>query len=404
MRISTSTLYSEGVTAMQQMQSNLARTNLQIATGQRMLSPADDPAAAARAIELNQSDASNTQLANNRTAAANTLSLSEGVLSGVTATLQELQSLGIEVGGVMTNAASMKGIATTLRGRLQELQGLANSTDGVGNYLFSGGQGKIKPFVQTAAGMVYQGDDVQRQVQVGASRQMAATENGSDIFMRVRNGNGSFQTSALVGNAGTGIISQGLALTSPFNGNSYRVTFTSATTFDVADITAGAPGTAVLTAQPYVSGQAITFNGIQFEISGAPANGDTFDVQPSTNQNLFATLDAFIALADAPPVAGDSVAEAKFNQGLQQVMAGLDQALNSVLTTRATIGGRLREIDALQATGESLGLQYKNTLSKIQDTDYIQAVTDLNKQQLALQASQQSFARVSQLSLFDYLR
>jgi len=401
MRISTSTLYSEGVTAMQQMQSNLARTNLQIATGQRMLSPADDPAAAARAIELNQSDASNTQLSNNRTAANNTLSLAEGVLSGVTSALQELKSLGVEAGGVMTNATSMKGIATTLRGRMQELLGLANSTDGVGNYLFSGGQGKVKPFVATAAGTIYQGDDVQRQIQVSASRQMAATEAGSDIFMRVRNGNGLFQTSAGAANTGTGIVDQGQALTAPFNGNNYRVTFTSATTFDVQNLTTAAP---VSTGNTYVSGQAITFDGIQFEISGAPAAGDTFDVQPSANQNVFDTLDAFIALADAPPAAGDTFAATQFNQGLQQVMASLDQALNNVLSTRATIGGRLREIDALQATGETLGLQYKNTLSKIQDTDYIQAVTDLNKQQMALQASQQSFARVSQLSLFDYLR
>lgn len=401
MRISTSTLFSEGVTAMQQMQNNLARTNLQIATGQRMLSPADNPAAAARAIELNQSDASNTQLAANRTAAANTLALAEGVLSGVTSALQDLKSIGVEAGGVMTNATSMKGIATTLRGRMQELLGLANSTDGVGNYLFSGGQGKVKPFVTTATGTTYQGDDVQRQVQVSASRQMAATEAGSDIFMRVRNGNGSFQTSAGTGNTGTGIIDQGQVLTAPFNGNSYRVTFTSATTFDVQNLTSA---TTVSTGNTYVSGQAVTFDGIQFEISGAPASGDTFDVKPSANKNVFDTLNDFIALADAPPAPGDAQAAAKFNQGLQQVLASLDQAMNSVLSSRATIGGRLREIDSLQATGESLGLQYKNTLSKIQDTDYIQAVTDLNKQQLALQASQQSFARVSQLSLFDYLR
>lgn len=401
MRISTSTLFSEGVTAMQQMQNNLARTNLQIATGQKMLSPADDPAAAARAIELNQSDASNTQFASNRNMAANNLSLTEGVLSGVTSLLQEVKSLSVEAGGVMTNATSMKGIATTLRGRMEELLGLANSTDGVGNYLFSGGQGKVKPFATTAAGTVYQGDDVQRLVQVAPSRQMAATDSGADIFMRIRNGNGTFQTSAGAGNTGTGGISQGQVLTAPFNGNTYRVTFTSATTFDVLNVTSGTP---VSTGNAYASGQAITFDGIQVEVSGAPATGDTFDVQPSVNQGIFATLDKFIAAADAPPVAGDALSIAKFQQGMREVMGALDQALNNVLATRATVGGRLRELDSLQATGDELGLQYKNSLSKIQDTDYIQAVTDLNKQQLALQASQQSFARVSQLSLFDYLR
>ena len=72
--------------------------------------------------------------------------------------------------------------------------------------------------------------------------------------------------------------------------------------------------------------------------------------------------------------------------------------------SRATTGARLRELDALQSTGEDLGLQYKQTLSKIQDTDFLQAISTLNQQQLTLQAAQQSFAKISQLSLFDFLR
>ena len=77
MRISTATLFSEGVATMNQLQVNLAKTQTQISSGRRILNPADDPAAAARATELNQADAANTQYAANRTAAVNTLSLSE---------------------------------------------------------------------------------------------------------------------------------------------------------------------------------------------------------------------------------------------------------------------------------------------------------------------------------------
>lgn len=401
MRISTSTLYSEGVTAMQQMQSNLARTQLQMTTGQRMLSPADDPAAAARAIELKQSDASNTQLASNRDAATNTLSLEDGILGSVTSLLQDVKVMSLDAGGSLQTASSLKGIATDLRGRLQELLGLANSTDGIGNFMFAGAQGKIQPFANTAAGMVYQGDDVQHLVQAGPGRQIPTADSGADVFMRIKNGNGTFQTSVTAANTGSGTISQGQVLTTPFNGNSYKVTFTSATTYDIQNLTSGTP---VSTGNAYVSGQAITFDGIQVEIKGAPATGDTFDIQPSVNQSIFDTIDNFLATVDAPPLAGDAAANAKFQQGLQQASAALDQAINNVMYTRATVGGRLRELDSLQATGVDLGLQYKQTLSKIQDTDYIQAATDMAKQQLALQASQQSFAKISQMSLFDYLR
>ena len=178
------------------------------------------------------------------------------------------------------------------------------------------------------------------------------------------------------------------------------MTCTSASTFDVLNETTG---TSVSSGNAYVSGQAISFDGIQFEIKGAPASGDTFDVAPSSNQSVFDTMSQLLATLEAPPLAGDAAANAKFQQGLQQANGELKQSLDNVLATRATVGGRLRELDSLQATGEELGLQYAQSLSKIQDTDYIQAVTDLNRQQLALEASQQSFARVSQLSLFNYL-
>lgn len=401
MRISTSTLYSEGVTAMQQMQSNLARTQLQMTTGQRMLSPADDPAAAARAIELKQSDASNTQLASNRNAAMNTLSLEDGILGSITSLLQDVKVMSLDAGGSLQTASSLKGIATDLRGRMQELFGLSNSTDGLGNFLFSGSQGKIQPFADTAAGATYQGDDVQRLIQAGPTRQISSADSGADIFMRIKNGNGSFATSVAAANTGSGTISQGQVLASPFNGNTYQVTFTSATTFDIQNVTTGTP---VSTGNAYVSGQAITFDGIQVEIKGAPANGDTFDIKPSVNQSVFETIKQFLATVDAPPLAGDATAQAKFQQGLQQASAALDMAINNVMYSRATVGARLRELDSLQATGVDLGVQYKQTLSKIQDTDYIQAATDMSKQQLALQASQQTFAKISQMSLFDYLR
>ncbi|MDP1634649.1 MAG: flagellin, partial [Gallionellaceae bacterium] len=81
----------------------------------------------------------------------------------------------------------------------------------------------------------------------------------------------------------------------------------------------------------------------------------------------------------------------------------LDNALDNVLNVRATLGLRLGEIDALQVAGENLGLQFKQTLSQLQDTDYNKAISDLTQQQATLQAAQQSFTKVSGLSLFNYM-
>jgi flagellar hook-associated protein 3 FlgL len=151
----------------------------------------------------------------------------------------------------------------------------------------------------------------------------------------------------------------------------------------------------------YVSGQAISFNGIQFDVKGAPANGDTFNVSPSVNQSVFTTLSNLINTLSAGVNTG--MASTAYRQGLSEATTSLNQNLSTVLNVRTTLGARLNELDSLQATGDELGLQYKQTLSKLQDTDYNKALSQLSLQNLNLQAAQQSFAKVSQLSLFNYL-
>jgi flagellar hook-associated protein 3 FlgL len=297
-------------------------------------------------------------------------------------------------------------MVSDLQGRFQELLGLANSTDGAGSYLYSGAQGNVQPFAETAAGVVYQGDDVQRKIQAAASRQIPSSDSGADIFMRSRTGNGTFQATAGT-STGTGVISPGVVTNAAqYTGQNYQVGFTVAagvTTYSVTDMTAGAPGVAVagMSNVAYVSGQAISFNGIQFDVKGAPANGDTFNVSPSVNQSVFTTLSNLINTLSAGVNTG--MASTAYRQGLSEATTSLNQNLSTVLNVRTTLGARLNELDSLQATGDELGLQYKQTLSKLQDTDYNKALSQLSLQNLNLQAAQQSFAKVSQLSLFNYL-
>jgi flagellin-like hook-associated protein FlgL len=40
----------------------------------------------------------------------------------------------------------------------------------------------------------------------------------------------------------------------------------------------------------------------------------------------------------------------------------------------------------------------------VQDLDYAKAIADMNKQMLSLEAAQSSFSKISQMSLFQYLR
>ncbi len=75
-----------------------------------------------------------------------------------------------------------------------------------------------------------------------------------------------------------------------------------------------------------------------------------------------------------------------------------------MLTVRADVGARLRELDSLATGNDDRQLRYDQTLSSLRDLDYNRALSEFAKQQLALQAAQQSFAKIAGLSLFDYLK
>jgi flagellar hook-associated protein 3 FlgL len=392
MRISTSAIYDANVSMLNQQQAKLLHTQQQLASGRRMLTASDDPIASARALEVSQSDAMNTQYETNRKSATSSYSLADGALQSVADLLLYVRTRSIEAGGALT-ASMRQSMATDLNARIQELQGLANSTDGQGNYLFSGFQGKTQPFTNAPGTVQFNGDDGQRMIQVSGSRQLAATDSGADIFMRIK----SFATQVAAGNTGSGIISQGIVTNAALiNGNSYQVSFTGAATYDVIQTTP-APATSLSIGNAYTSGQAITVGGMQFSIAGIPAAGDTFSAT-AVNESIFKTISD---LSNA--LASGTATPAQIADSVSRAINMLDHDLDKVLMVRASLGSRMNEVDSLQVAGTDLGLNFKATLSQLQDVDYNKGVSDLSMQQLSLQAAQQSFKKVSDLSLFNYL-
>ena len=213
MRISTQQIFDLGTTRLVDLQSKLQKTQEQIATGLRMLTPSDDPVAATRVLDVMQTQTINTQYGVNRQYATNVLSQTEVTLGSVTELLKDVSDSIITAGNGTLTDAERGFIATELNGRLQELLGLANTRDSSGNYLFSGFQSNTQPFVQSATGATYQGDLGQQKIQVDATRQMAVNTPGSTVFQS--GGQDVFATLtdlvALLNTPGTATLSAGLA-------------------------------------------------------------------------------------------------------------------------------------------------------------------------------------------------
>jgi flagellar hook-associated protein 3 FlgL len=406
MRIATSTIFEAGTRQLGTLQSDMAKLQLQMSTNKRVVAPSDDPIAAARALEVTQSQSINTQLDTNRANARSSLSQEEVILNGVTELMSSVQELVVKAGNASLGDADRASIATELEGRLSDLLGLANSTDGNGAYMFSGYKSATQPFNQTATGAQYDGDQGQRNVQIGSTRSIPISNSGSAVFENNPTGNGRFQTGAAANNTGAGIISSGTVTdVSQLTGHKYALAFKVAgepavTTYTVND-NSTTPPTAVQSDQPYKAGQSISFGGMSMDIKGVPADGDTFTVAPSEKQSVFTTITSLIDTLRSPTIG--SAGKAALANGLNQASDNMKSAYDTVLTARSSIGSRLTELDSLDSTGDDLNIQYASTLSDLVDLDLVKTYSLFTQQQVTLTAAQKSFTTMSGLSLFNFI-
>lgn len=89
---------------------------------------------------------------------------------------------------------------------------------------------------------------------------------------------------------------------------------------------------------------------------------------------------------------------------LQRAVGEVGTLQDSMTESLAHIGASRNVLQSQTSLAEETLLRLKSTLSDAQDVDYSEAITRMNKDMLALEAAQSSFAKISQLNLFDYLR
>jgi len=89
---------------------------------------------------------------------------------------------------------------------------------------------------------------------------------------------------------------------------------------------------------------------------------------------------------------------------IAQSIDDVENALKHVNNQLAMIGSKSNTAETQLQIHQSRLDSYEVAVSRIEDLDYASAVTELKNQSLALQAGQASFAQISNLSLFNYIR
>ena len=396
MRISTNQIFTLGLNGMLNQQTELIKTQQQIASGEKLQRPSDDPVTAVQILNFEREANLLDQYITNVDIVKNKLSVEEGLLDGVTNVLQRVRELAVQGLNDTYTATDRDDIAQEVKILNQELLAIANSQDESGNYLFSGFSNNIQPY--TSIGASYGGDEGQRKIQVGPEVFVESNDPGNLIF------ESEVTQTVVTDTATSGTSSSQLYIIS----EGVQDTISPAVTvfFSAPDSLVINDGTNSSTVTPYVAEQAITlssvdsnFPDITLRLEGTLNNGDSYrlETQTTARQSIFQTIDQFANALVANKVSSNDSP----NNG--DILTNLSAAIDNVIDTKAKIGARHNVVEQQQQVNETLVDSVTKTLSGLKDLDFAEAISRLSQQSAALQAAQQTFSRVQGLNLFNFL-
>lgn len=396
LRISTLRVTEAGIETLQKRQVEMAEAQERLTSGKRVLKASDDPAAAARAERAlaGQMRAETSQRAVDASRTA--MSLSETAMGDALELLQQAREAMVAAGNASYSDQERSNLAEKVRAIRNQLLTVANRTDGAGSFLFGGQGATTQPFVDAPGGVDYRGISGERRTEAGTD--LPLTVNGDGVFMTARTGNGVFETSAGAGVTSAWIDNGQVSDPAALTGSTYTLQFSVAgATTTYAVLENGLP-TAV-TAAPYVSGQDVTVDGMTFRVTGSPANGDSFTVQPSAaTLSIFDTLDRAVT-----QLAAGGRTTAQIAQGNTDALRDIDQSMAQMQGARAVAGEMLSRIEGETSRLADQKLAKQTERSDAEDLDMTEAISRFQNMQTGYDAALKSYSMVQRLSLFDYL-
>ena len=423
MRISTIQAFNTGVRGIQDNYSAATRTQEQISSRKRLLTPADDPVASVRLLQLGQEAGKLNQYQDNLKAATNSLAQQEAVLNSVNNVLQRVREIALLGGNGALDDGARQALAQEQGEREDELYGLMNSQNARGEYLFGGFKSDSQPFIRQPDGSYsYEGDEGQRSIQIGSSKMVAINDNGKALFADVANVN-RVATESAAGNAGDARISLGVVENKGLYDSQFHPLGSSADANEHPRIRIAADGASYVIesgdpAAPdelasgalQVNDQGsyeIRFAGVMVTLDGELQPGDEFTLKVGADdQSQTRNVLESVRLLRETLESTDDSTEGKLQRRdmLAVSLQNIDNAMNQVLGVQTSLGARLNIIESASLENDEASLINAQVQSGLADLDYAEALSRLSMQSIVLEAAQQSFVKVSGLSLFNYLR
>ncbi len=412
MRLSTQQFFRSGLNDILDAQQRLNKTQGHISSGKKIDTPADDPMGAAHTISINQQLSASAQYQKNAGDAERKLRIEETTLDKIDDSIRHIRELTLQAGDGSFGLADRQIFANELRQNLEYLTNLANTQDSNGLYIFSGYQTDVAPFVKSInGGFDYQGDDGQTFIKIADNINVAVSDSGLGVFQNIDEPH-NFNTIANIANTGSASTAnfavsnqrdfdnfwpENATITFSVVGTETFYTVTQDSSGDV--LSSGIPY-APLNNIPYTSGDILDVAGMHIELAGTPDDGDTINVisEPNNKLGMLDSVAKIINGLESLPAGAD------LNELISDSLLSMDRIQNNILETEVYVGARLNQIDDAINVHESTDLISRKLLSDIEDLDYAEALSNLSQQSFLLEAVQQSFVKISNMSLFNFIR
>jgi len=395
-RISTAQAFDNSLAQLQRRQTELSEAQAQLTTGKRVNRASDDPAAAARAERALASVAHVEADKRGVEASKALMSQTESSLGDANDLLQRARELVVSAGNGSYGDAQRKSVATELQGIRTQLFAVANRSDGANGYLF-GGQGSSQaPFVDAPGAVQFRGTSGQSQI--AGTEGLPITLDGGATWLSARTGNGVFETGVTTSNGSATIDVGSVVNPSALTGSTYDLQFTNTAGVVTYSVLRDGAATAQ-TNVAYQSGTAIQIDGMAVHVAGTPANGDAFQLSPSTpTLSVFDTLDKTIV-----DLSAGGKRSSQITQDSTINLRNLDQVMTRLQAARSDTGVTLNRIDGVTDRLDGLKLAGETEKSAAEDLDMVQAISAFQNKQSGYDAALKSYSMVQRLSLFQYL-
>lgn len=429
MPISTKTFNEQAIRGIARLTEQANAYQEQIATGKKDLRPSQDPVAAARLSSVKDIEADLRRFTDNMGAAKTRLGLADKVLESVQNIMIRTNELAIQAANSTNSQADRLAIRAEVDQLRDAMVGLANTADDRGQALFGGYVMRDTPFVKDQTGAVaYAGDSGQTTVLASDRLMLPTGISGAEAFMRIETDEGPVSVFDILAGLSAALETAADNATSlsvpggrvridvdtPRAPQLHELTITGplGSARIGAELVAGAPDALVaainavsattgLTAMAEINGSGVfvTAQGggsiglSDYQIAGlSVATAPLSASMTATPVNdLGAPTDTGKVLADADQSIGNSIAQ-------------LQSGLEHIGLQRAKVGAFYNAADIQSEALARKELLVAETRMGIEDADMAEVISKLQSLLVNRDAAQQVFAKLSQQSLFDYLR